>query len=68
MSTKGKDKVDDIISVISDNEEEEMLTLTIIITIIKFKKDTLIKVRELAVFTGDKTKFTVYKIFVGLAV
>jgi hypothetical protein len=68
MSTKGKGKVDNAVSVISDNRGEEVLILVIIIIIVKLKKDTLIKVRELAVFTGDRTKFTIYKTSVGLAV
>jgi hypothetical protein len=45
-----------------------VLTLTIIITMVELKKDTLIKVRELAVFTGDRTKFIVYKTSISLAV
>jgi hypothetical protein len=36
--------------------------------VIKIKKDTLIKIRDLTVFTGDKIKFSVYKTFVGLVV
>jgi hypothetical protein len=35
---------------------------------VELKKDTFIKVRESAVFTGDRIKFTIYKISVGLAV
>jgi hypothetical protein len=38
------------------------------ITVIELKKDTLIKVRESAVFTRDKSKFSAYKISVGLYV
>jgi hypothetical protein len=45
-----------------------VLISVIIITIIELKKDTLIKIRKSAVFTGDRTKFIAYKIFVGLAV
>jgi hypothetical protein len=45
-----------------------VLTLITIITIIELKKDTLIKVKEPAIFTGDKVKFTAYKTSVGLAV
>jgi hypothetical protein len=45
-----------------------MLTPATIITVVKLKKDTLIKIRESAVFIGDWIKFIIYKIFVGLAV
>jgi hypothetical protein len=68
MSAKGKGKVDDTASVISDNKNERVLTPATITTVIELKKDTLIKIKELAVFTGDRIKFTVYKIFMGLAV
>jgi hypothetical protein len=54
--------------VVSDNGGEEILTLATITTVVEFKKDTLIKVRELTVFNGDRTKFSAYKISVGLAV
>jgi hypothetical protein len=68
MSVKGKDKVDDTASVTSDNKSKGVLTPATTTTVVELKKDTFIKVRELAVFTGDRTKFTIYKISVGLAV
>jgi Retrotransposon gag protein len=68
MSTKGKGKADDTASVTSDNRGKEMMTPATITTVVKLKKDTLIKVREPAVFTKNRTKFTTYKIFMGLAV
>jgi hypothetical protein len=68
MSVKGKDKVDDTVFIISDNEGERALTSATTTTVVELKKDTLIKVRESAVFTRDRTKFTAYKISVGLAV
>jgi hypothetical protein len=52
--------------VISDNRDEE--TLTLVITVVKIKKDTLIKIKESTVFTGDRIKFSAYKTFVGLVV
>jgi hypothetical protein len=67
MSVKDKDKVDNTISVTSDNRDEEALTLTTI-TVVEFKKNTLVKIRELAVFTGDRIKFIIYKTSIGLAV
>jgi hypothetical protein len=54
--------------VVSDNGDEGALTLITTITVVKLKKDTLIKVRESAVFIGDRTKFTTYKTSVGLVV
>jgi hypothetical protein len=66
MSVKGKDKIDDTISVVSDNGGEGTLILIIIIIVVELKKDTFIKIRELTVFTGDRAKFTAYKMFVGL--
>jgi hypothetical protein len=68
MSAKGKDKVDDTASIINNNRGEGALTPVTTITVVKLKKDTLIKVRELAVFIEDRMKFIVYKISVGLAV
>jgi hypothetical protein len=68
MSVKGKDKVDDTVSVISDNKDERALTSAITITVVKLKKDIFIKVRELAVFMRDRTKFIIYKTLVGLTV
>jgi hypothetical protein len=68
MSAKDKGKVDDTASVTSSNKDKRMLISVTTITIIELKKNTLIKVRELAMFTGDQTKFIVYKISVGLAV
>jgi hypothetical protein len=53
--------------VISDNRGEGILTL-ITITVIKLKKHNLIKIRESTVFTGNRSKFSVYKISVGLYV
>jgi hypothetical protein len=66
MSTKGKGKADDTASVVSDNREERALTSAI--TVIKVKKDILIKIKKLTIFTGDKIKFFAYKTFVDLAV
>jgi hypothetical protein len=68
MSTKGKDKIDDTASVISNNKNKKILTPATTTTMIELKKDTLIKIREPAVFTRDRTKFTAYKTFMGLAV
>jgi hypothetical protein len=45
-----------------------MLTPAITTTIVELKKNTLIKVRESAVFTEDRTKFTAYKTSISLAV
>jgi hypothetical protein len=53
MSVKDKGKVDDTASVISDNKGEKVLILAITTTVVELKKDTLIKVRESTVFTGD---------------
>jgi hypothetical protein len=66
MSAKDKDKTDDTTLVISNNRDEGALTLAT--TVVKVKKDTLIKIRELVMFTGDKTKFFAYKTSVSLAV
>jgi hypothetical protein len=66
MSAKGKGKADDTTSVISDNGEERILTSAT--TVVKIKKDTLIKIKDLIVFTGDRTKFSAYKMSVGLTV
>jgi hypothetical protein len=52
----------------SDNRGEGALTLITNTTVIKFKKDTLIKVRESIIFTGDRSKFSTYKTSVGLYV
>jgi hypothetical protein len=52
---------------ISDNDGEGALTPTTII-VVELKKNTLIKIRKLAVFTGDKIKFLIYKTSVGLTV
>jgi hypothetical protein len=68
MSVKDKDKVDDTASIINDNEDEGTLISATIITVVELKKDTLIKVRELAVFIKDRTKFIIYKISISLAV
>jgi hypothetical protein len=68
MSVKDKDKVDDTASIINDNEDEGILISATIITVVELKKDTLIKVRELAVFIKDRTKFIIYKISISLAV
>jgi hypothetical protein len=64
--TKDKGKADDTTSVVSDNEKEGVLTSAIIV--VKVKKDILIKIKDLTVFTRDKTKFSVYKTSVGLVV
>jgi hypothetical protein len=53
--------------VLNDNGEGALTSVTITI-VVELKKDTLIKVRELAVFTGDRSKFSAYKTSVGLAV
>jgi hypothetical protein len=66
MSTKDKGKVDDTTSVISDNKSERVLTLTT--TVVKVKKDILIKIRNLVIFIGNRIKFSTYKTSVGLAV
>jgi hypothetical protein len=66
MSAKGKGKVDDITLVVSNNKGERILIS--VITVVKIKKDTLIKIRELIIFTGDRIKFFAYKTFVGPAV
>jgi hypothetical protein len=68
MSTKGKGKADDTASVINDNEDKRTLTSVTTIIVIKLKKDTLIKIKELAMFTGERTKFAIYKTFINLAV
>jgi hypothetical protein len=66
MSAKGKGKIDNTTSVINNNRNKEVLTPVTII--MEVKKDTLIKIRDLTVFTGDRIKFFVYKTSVGLAV
>jgi hypothetical protein len=45
-----------------------VLILATTITVVELKKDTLIKVRKLAVFIEEKTKFVIYKTFIDLAV
>jgi hypothetical protein len=45
-----------------------VLILITIITVVKLKKDTFIKVRESAVFAKDRAKFIAYKTSVDLAV
>jgi hypothetical protein len=68
MSAKDKGKADDTASITSDNKDEKMLIPVTTITVIELKKDTFIKIKESAVFTEDRIKFTTYKTFVGLAV
>jgi hypothetical protein len=68
MSAKDKGKADDTASVTSNNKNKKVLTSATTTTVIELKKDTLIKIRESAIFTKDRTKFTAYKISVGLAV
>jgi hypothetical protein len=68
MSAKGKGKVDNTASITSDNKNKKILIPTTITTIIKLKKDILIKVKESAVFIEDRTKFTTYKTSINLAV
>jgi hypothetical protein len=68
MSAKGKSKIDDTVSVTSDNGGEEVLTSAITTIIVELKKNIFIKIRESAMFTGDRIKFTAYKISVSLAV
>jgi hypothetical protein len=68
MSTKGKGKAEDTTSVISDNEGKKALISAITTTVIKLKKDTLIKIKESTVFSGDRAKFSIYKTSVDLAV
>jgi hypothetical protein len=66
MSAKNKGKANDTTSIISDNRGKKILTSAI--TIVEVKKDTFIKIKDPAVFTGDKIKFSAYKTSVGLAV
>jgi hypothetical protein len=68
MSAKDKDKADDTASIINDNGGERALTSVTIIIVIEFKKDTLIKIKESAVFTGERTKFATYKTSINLTV
>jgi hypothetical protein len=68
MSAKGKSKADDTASVTSDNKNERILTPATTTTMIELKKDTLIKIREPAIFTEDRIKFTIYKISISLTV
>jgi hypothetical protein len=66
MSALGKDKnkADNIVSVISNTESEKVLISTI--TMIELKQDTLIKIRKLTIFSKNRSKFSAYKISVGL--
>jgi hypothetical protein len=66
MSAKGKGKANNTVLIVSNNKDKRMLTPAT--TVIKLKKDILIKVRELAIFTGNKTRFAAYKTSIGLAV
>jgi hypothetical protein len=66
MSAKGKGKIDNTTLVISNNKDKGILTP--VTTIVKIKKNTLIKIRDLTIFTKDRTKFSAYKTFVSLAV
>jgi hypothetical protein len=66
MSAKGKGKADNTALMVNNNGDEG--TLISAITVIKFKKDTLIKIKKPAIFTKDRTKFLAYKTSVSLAV
>jgi 5-methylcytosine-specific restriction endonuclease McrBC regulatory subunit McrC len=68
MSAKGKDKADDTTSVTSDNKGKKALISVTTITVVKLKKDIFIKVREPAIFIGERIKFAIYKTSVDLAV
>jgi hypothetical protein len=69
MSAKDKGKTDETASVTSNNKKErKILTPTTTTTVVELKKDTFIKVKESAVFTENRTKFTAYKTSMGLAV